>query len=69
MKIDVEGMEFEVLAGATRLIARSRPKIMVEVFRPQIPRFEAWTRENRYRETRRFEKVYAINYCIETADG
>ncbi len=42
MKIDVEGMELEALEGAARIIARSRPKIMVEVFRQQIPRFEAW---------------------------
>lgn len=69
MKIDVEGMEFEVLEGAARAIARSRPKIMVEVFRPQIPRFSAWMKAHRYREARRFENVYAVNYCIETANG
>ena len=39
IKIDVEGMELEVLEGAARVIAASRPKIMIEVFRPRIPQF------------------------------
>jgi hypothetical protein len=67
IKIDVEGMELEVLAGAARVIAESQPKIMIEVFRLQIPRFEKWLEEHRYRVTNQFEYVHAVNYLIEPA--
>jgi hypothetical protein len=69
IKIDVEGMEFEVLDGATRVIRESRPKIMIEVFRPQISRFETWLNANDYRVAQRFDNVYAVNFCVEPADA
>lgn len=69
IKIDVEGMELDVLAGAARIIEASRPRIMIEVFRTQTARFEAWLIENRYRIARRFDNVFAVNYCIEPAHG
>ena len=67
IKIDVEGMELEVLAGAARMIAESRPKIMIEVFRAQTARFEKWLHEQRYRITHQFDYVHAVNYLIEPA--
>lgn len=67
MKIDVEGMELEVLAGAAGIIARSRPKIMIEVFRHQGARFEQWLNLNQYRAARRFDYVHAVNFMIEPA--
>jgi FkbM family methyltransferase len=67
IKIDVEGMELDVLAGAQRLIAGSRPKIMIEVFRHRIAEFEAWMRLYRYRVNRKFENVHAVNFMIESA--
>lgn len=42
IKIDVEGMEIEVLDGLRETIARCRPAIMIEVFDNDAPAFEAW---------------------------
>lgn len=64
IKIDVEGMELDVLAGARRVVAESQPKIMIEVFREQIPLFEQWLSQNQYGVIRQFEYVYAVNFMI-----
>ena len=69
IKIDVEGMELDVLAGAARVIATWRPRIMIEVFRTQTGPFEAWLETHRYLIARRFDNVFAVNYCIEPVDG
>lgn len=50
IKIDAEGMELEVLAGAAGLIARDKPVIWVEVLRPNIMGFvQTWCRRAGYR--------------------
>ena len=67
IKIDVEGMELEVLAGAQRLIAASRPQIMIEIFRNHVPAFRQWLDRNAYRVARTFEYVNAVNFLIEPA--
>ncbi|MDB5808188.1 MAG: hypothetical protein JWN94_310 [Betaproteobacteria bacterium] len=69
MKIDVEGMELEVLAGAERVIAQSRPKIMIEVFRSQMPWFNAWLETHQYSVKHQFDYVHAVNYLIEPMHG
>ncbi len=69
IKIDVEGMELEVLAGAGRIVAASRPRIMIEVFRQHIPRFEQWLNLNQYRVAHRIEYVHAVNFMIEPVHG
>jgi FkbM family methyltransferase len=69
IKIDVEGMELGVLAGAQRIIAESRPKIMIEVFRDHVPEFGQWLDRNKYRVARAFEYVGAVNFMVEPANG
>jgi len=50
IKIDAEGMELDVLAGAAGLIARDKPVIWVEVLRPNIMGFvQTWCRKAGYR--------------------
>ena len=64
LKIDVEGMELEVLAGATELIKRDRPVLLVDVSNTNKGRFLAWAGKNGYRVHRAFELVYASNYLL-----
>jgi FkbM family methyltransferase len=48
LKIDVEGMELEVLEGARGLIERCRPRIMIEVRDGQLAPFMQWLEDLRY---------------------
>lgn len=48
LKIDVEGMELEVLAGAKQLIAKSQPVIFIEVQERNRLAFAQWLNENSY---------------------
>ena len=48
IKIDVEGHEFAVLEGACELIKKSRPHIMIEVFKPKRPQLMQWASDNKY---------------------
>jgi FkbM family methyltransferase len=50
IKIDAEGMELDVLEGASALIARDKPVIWVEVLKPNIMGFvQTWCRKAGYR--------------------
>ena len=42
LKIDVEGMEMSVLAGAAGLIGRWRPLVFVEIANRNTSEFSAW---------------------------
>ena len=55
LKIDVEGMELDVLKGAERLIERSRPWLYIEVQRHNHTAFEAWMQAHRYRAEKTYE--------------
>lgn len=52
IKIDVEGMEFEVLSGLSGVLARCSPGLMVEVATANEDAFQAWVAENGYAVTR-----------------
>ena len=65
IKIDAEGMELEVLAGAARIVRESRPKIMIEVFNAHTGAFNRWLAANRYRVVRTFQYVNAATLLIE----
>lgn len=55
VKIDVEGMELEVLAGLEGLIRRARPVMMVEVNNDNLIDFGAWVEANGYDCPRTFD--------------
>jgi FkbM family methyltransferase len=60
IKIDVEGMEMEVLAGLEATIARCRPMLFVEVDDTQTEAFLEWMGDRGY--TSRYEvRRYAVN--------
>lgn len=48
IKIDVEGMEMDVLAGLSHTIERSRPVIHIEVDDENLTAFEAWLANSAY---------------------
>ena len=43
LKIDVEGMEIDVLEGLKRTIAEQRPRIFIEVDNSNVGKFFEWT--------------------------
>jgi FkbM family methyltransferase len=65
VKIDVEGMEMEVLRGLRGVIEDSRPTMFVEVRRETIPEFEEWLTDVGYeiRETTTRNRVFS-NFVI-----
>lgn len=67
IKIDVEGMEFDVLDGASELISRNKPVLMVEVFRDKIPAFESWCATHGYAVKTSFPCVHAVNFLAVAA--
>jgi FkbM family methyltransferase len=48
LKIDVEGMELEVLAGAAKSIGANRPILLVEVLKTDATALRAWLEELGY---------------------
>ncbi|BDA82562.1 hypothetical protein Sa4125_01040 [Aureimonas sp. SA4125] len=64
LKIDVESMELQVLAGARRTIARNRPVIFIEIAGDNTLLFRDWLKEHRYRVERIFSDKGHANYLI-----
>jgi FkbM family methyltransferase len=65
IKIDVEGMELDVIDGAERTIARSRPYLLVEVFNAHLEAIKRWCEGHDYRIAERFEYINAVNLFLE----
>lgn len=66
VKIDVEGMELQVLDGAEALVAEHRPGLAVEVRTKHLAAFWAWVEAHDYHVVRA-HKMYAdnVNYvCV-----
>jgi len=64
IKIDAEGMEFEVLAGARETLAANRPPIYIEIWNQHQPAFVAWCAENGYALRGYVKSVNATNFYI-----
>jgi FkbM family methyltransferase len=64
LKIDVEGMEMEVLAGAAALVARERPALFVEVADGTTAAFLAWTDCHAYRIEKLFPDKGHCNFVL-----
>ncbi|MER2536971.1 MAG: FkbM family methyltransferase [Rhizobiaceae bacterium] len=64
LKIDVEGMEMEVLAGAAGLIERCRPLIFIEIANRNMPAFSAWLERSAYRVERIFTDKGHANFIV-----
>ena len=64
MKIDVEGMEMETLAGAAGLIAAQRPVLYLEVVDTAIAAFTAWIDAHDYRIKKLFPDKTHCNYFL-----
>lgn len=60
IKIDVEGMEVQVLAGLAETIARCRPVVFIEVDDVNRPEFLAWVGRAEYRVAATFRR-YSVN--------
>lgn len=60
IKIDVEGMEMQVLGGLAETVARCRPRFFIEVDEVNRAAFLAWVEANRYEVAATFRR-YAVN--------
>ena len=68
IKIDVEGMEMDVLAGAAGLIARHPPILFIEVVDTGIGKFLSWLDKTNYRIEKLFPDKTHCNYLVSPAE-
>lgn len=65
IKIDVEGMEMQALAGLDQTVARARPWLFVEVDNANIAAFEAWAAARGYTVEQTLRRYAAnVNYLL-----
>jgi FkbM family methyltransferase len=66
IKIDVEGMEIDILSGLTKTIRRWRPNIFIEVWDKRLHPFLEWCECQSYCVTEQFQRYPGIqNYLIK----
>jgi FkbM family methyltransferase len=66
IKLDVEGMEFEVLAGLSQTLFRWRPTLFVEIWNERKSKFDAWLDTHFYRVVETYERFAGIvNYLCQ----
>lgn len=68
LKIDVEGMELDVLKGAERLIQRFRPWILIESKASNRSNFDFWISEFGYKIAREFPRGNYSNIIAAPAE-
>jgi hypothetical protein len=56
IKIDVEGMEMQVLRSLKKTIARCAPRIFIEVDDENHEDFTAWVADNGYQSVERYKR-------------
>jgi FkbM family methyltransferase len=64
IKIDVENMEMDALAGAQGLIEAYRPDIFIEIMNKNIPEFLDFLERIHYHSRKEFKYVNAVNFYI-----
>ncbi|MBY0429748.1 MAG: FkbM family methyltransferase [Rhodospirillales bacterium] len=64
LKIDVEGMEMEVLAGARRILTEDRPLVLIEVQEAGFEAFHAFCREAGYAIEKNFPAHCYANHFL-----
>jgi FkbM family methyltransferase len=65
IKVDVEGMEIEILAGLRQTIRRWQPNLFIEVWDWKLLEFQKWCDEEGYSVVERFQRYSGIqNYVL-----
>lgn len=65
IKIDVEGMEMDVLRGLSATLRRSRPMIMIEVDERNYDAFDIWMRDQGFEVVEKVQRYdNNINYLL-----
>lgn len=65
IRIDARGMELDILAGAGRVLAAWRPKIMISVAAQRISAFRQWLERSAYRVARESRRDEIMIFMLE----